>query len=74
MTIREIKQLMAGIDGRLATDDVFTMRRTMDELVLAMNLLIGLVEGHRHKYDLLSRVNEYTRPRLTGLMQAMEGR
>jgi hypothetical protein len=59
--LREAKELMlAASDGGAST-----MRR-LDDLVLAVNILIGLMEGHRHHVD--------TDFRVTGQMQAMEGR
>ena len=61
--LREAKRLTAQ-----ASSHVDPARAVVD-LTLAVNILIGLVEGHRHGIDGDGR---YVRP-LTGPMQAREG-
>jgi hypothetical protein len=48
------------------------LRNAVVSLTIAVNILIGLVEGHRHGY-LLSGGDGFSEE-LTGPMQAMEGR
>jgi hypothetical protein len=65
--MREVKRLVAQASSH--TGD--TCCRGVVDLTLAMNLLIGLVEGHRHA---LASGEVETSGFYTGPMQAMEGR
>ena len=71
-TMREVKNLMAMASNHLATERVADDRKALDEMRLAINLLIGLVEGHRHSFKTLGGETVYCE--YTGPMQAMEGR
>ena len=64
--LREAKRLTAQAASQ--TD----AGRAVVDLTLAVNILIGLVEGHRHGY-LLSGEAGFSEEQ-TGPMQAMEGR
>lgn len=46
--LREVKDLMVSASNHLVRKDVVNDRRALDEMRLALQLLIGLVEGHRH--------------------------
>jgi hypothetical protein len=68
--LTEIKELMIQASNHLAREDVANDRKALDEMRIAVNLLIGLVENHRHTTD-----TAYDgAPIYTGPMQAMEDR